>query len=252
MLCTPGVIGSTPPHLLSAEQRSQVVRPEKMYIDIGASDRATVDALGIRIGDSVLPSSEFREMAVPEVLSGKALDNRIGVSLMCETLLALAGRDHPNTVIGVGAVQEEVGLRGAGTASEIARPDVGLVLECAPADDLPGQGERQGVLGGGPQVRLFDPTTVHNRRLARFVESVADDCGIGIQLAVRRTGGTDAGAIHRSRHGVPTVVVAVPARYIHSHVSLMNWQDYRAARELVLEVILRLDAASVETFTRFD
>ena len=199
-----------------------------------------------------MPCAEFREMAVPDVLSGKALDNRIGVSLMCETLMALADRDHPNTVIGVGAVQEEIGMRGAGTASEIAGPDVGLVLECSPADDLPGESERQGSLGSGPQLRLFDPTAVPNRRLVRFVESVANDCGIEIQLAVRRTGGTDAGAIHRSRHGVPTVVVAVPARYIHSHVSLMNWQDYLAARKLVLEVIMRLDAARAEEFTRFD
>jgi endoglucanase len=248
----PGVIGSTPPHHLSPEQRKEVLGPEKMYVDIGAGNREQVEALGVRVGDSIVPASEFREMAVDHVLSGKALDNRLGVALMCETLLALGDHDHPNTVIGVGAVQEEVGMRGAGTASELARPDVAIVLECTPADDLPGQSECQAVLGGGPQIRLFDPTAISNRRLVRFVETVADECGIEIQLAVRRSGGTDAGAIHRTRDGVPSVVVGVPARYIHSHVGLFDWRDYVAARQLVLQTVLRLDSARAAAMTSFE
>jgi len=248
----PGVVGATPPHHLSAAQREQVLPIEKMYIDVGASSRAEVEKLGIRLGDPVVPRTEFREMAVDGVVGGKAMDNRVGVCLMCETLLALRDREHPNTVIGVGAVQEELGVRGAGTSSELARPDVAIVLECAPADDLPGESQPQGVLGKGPQVRLFDPTAVSNRRLVRFVEEVATECGLPIQLAVRRTGGTDAGAIHKSGHGVPTVVVAVPARYIHSHISLLQWKDYLTAAKLVLELALRLDADRVASFTRFD
>jgi endoglucanase len=191
-------------------------------------------------------------MAVEGVLSGKAFDNRIGVTLMCETLLALAGQSHPNTAIGVAAVQEEIGCRGARTASSVARPDVALVLECCPADDLPGQADRQGVLGGGPQVRLYDPTAISNRRLVRLVEQVAAHSGVAIQLAVRRTGGTDASEIHRDRAGVPTVVIGVPARYIHSHVGLLQWSDYVAARRLVLELVLTLDAERVAALTRFD
>lgn len=248
----PGVVGSTPPHHLSAAQREQVLPIDKMYIDVGASSREAVQSLGIRLGDPVVPRTEFREMAVEGVVGGKAMDNRVGVCLMCDTLLTLKERKHPNTVIGVGAVQEELGLRGAGTSSKLARPDVAIVLECAPADDLPGESAPQGVLGKGPQVRLFDPTAVSNRRLVRFVEEIADRCGLPIQLAVRRTGGTDAGAIHKSALGVPTVVVGVPARYIHSHISLLQWEDYRTAARLVLELALRLDAARVASFTRFD
>jgi putative aminopeptidase FrvX len=248
----PGVIGSTPPHHLTPSEREKVLAIEKMYIDVGASSRAEVERLGVRLGDPVVPRTEFREMALAGVLSGKALDNRVGVCLMCQALLDLAERGHPNTVIGVGAVQEEMGLRGAGTSTELTRPDVAIVLECAPADDLPGASEPQGVLGRGPQVRLFDPTTISNRRLVRFVESVAEEAGVPIQLAVRRSGGTDAGAIHRSLQGVPTVVVAVPARYIHSHIGLLHWQDYVAASRLVLELAVRLDAERVDSFTAFD
>jgi endoglucanase len=248
----PGVIGATPPHFLSPEQRKQVLDADKMYVDIGASERAQVEALGVRVGDPVVPAAEFREMAVDHVLGGKALDNRLGVALMCEMLLALRNRDHPNTVIGVGAVQEEIGMRGAGTASELARPDVAIILECTPADDVPGQAQRQAALGRGPQIRLFDPTAVSNRRLVAFVESVAAECGIDIQLAVRRSGGTDAGSIQRSRAGVPTVVVGVPARYIHSHFGLFDWRDYEASRQLVLEVVLHLDAARASRLTHFE
>lgn len=248
----PGVIGSTPPHFLSAESRNELLSLEKMYVDVGASNGEQASELGVRIGDPVVPVAEFRQMSVEHVFSGKALDNRLGVALMCEALRALGSHTHPNTVIGVGAVQEEVGLRGAGTSSELSRPDVAVVLECTPADDLPGQTDRQAVLGRGPQIRLFDPTAISNRRLVRFVESVAADAGIAIQLAVRRSGGTDAGTIHRTRDGVPTVVIGVPARYIHSHVGLFDRRDFDAARSLVLETVLRLDAARATELTRFD
>ncbi len=248
----PGVIGSTPPHFLTAEERKTVLEPERMYIDVGASERVQVERLGIRVGDPVVPAAEFREMAIAGVISGKALDNRVGVALMCETLAALGDGEHPNTLIGIAAVQEEVGLRGAGTAAELARPDVALVLECAPADDLPGRERGQAALGRGPQIRHFDPTAISNRRLVRFVEDVAAERGIPIQSAVRRSGGTDAGAIHRSRTGVPTVVIGIPGRYIHSHVTLIQWDDYVGARRLVLELVTRLDRSTVEQFTRFE
>jgi endoglucanase len=247
----PGVIGSKPPHFLGESERDKVLKPDAMYIDVGASGREQVEALGIRVGDAIVPDAEFRDLAVEGVVSGKAFDNRSGVALMCEALAALADRPHPNTVIGVGAVQEELGGRGAGTAAQMARPDVALVLECSPADDLPGQKVRQAALGGGPQIRHFDPTAISNRRLVRFVEQVAHETGIDVQMAVRRTGGTDAGQIHRVHHGIPTVVIAVPARYIHSHVSILQMADYRAALELVVELVVRLDSSRVQEFTDF-
>ncbi len=248
----PAVVGAKPPHFLEAGERKRVQELDEMMLDVGASSEAEVDGLGIRVGDPVVPDSPFREMSVPGVLSAKAFDNRAGVGLMCETLRQLAEIDHPNTVIGVGAVQEELGCRGAGTASHLAEPDVAVVLECAPADDMPGTATRQAVLGKGPQVRWFDPTAVSSRRLVRHVEQIASQNEIPIQLAVRRTGGTDASTIHRSGAGVPTVVISVPARYIHTHVSLLQWSDYVAASRLIASVITSLDADAVAALTRFD
>jgi len=103
------------------------------------------------------------------------------------------------------------------------------------------------------QTRAPDLTLLESelQTLSERLHQVAAELDIEIQLAVRRTGGTDAGAIHRSRDGVPTVVLGVPARYIHSHASLLHWQDYLAARRLALEVVVRLDGPTVEELTRF-
>ena len=247
----PGVIGSTPPHFLAADQRDKVIGIDKMYVDVGASDSAAVQALGIRLGDAVVPKTDFLPFPVPGVLSGKAFDNRAGVGLMCEVLLALRGKAHPNTVIGVGSVQEEVGCRGGGTSSTLSSPDVAVVLEATPADDLPGFEDRQAVLGKGPQIRLFDPTAISNRRLVQKVLEVAERHDIPVQQAVRRTGGTDAKTIHGHGSGVPTVVIGVPSRYIHTHVSLLQWDDYCAARNLVLELVLALDLETVSSLVDF-
>jgi endoglucanase len=248
----PGVIGAKPVHFLSSEEKRSLTSIEKMFIDIGAGSREEASGLGVRVGDPVSPHSEFLPFKNPRVLSSKAFDNRVGVGLMIESL-RLLGSDHPNTVCGVGAVQEEVGCRGAGTAASVIDPDVALILEGSPADDLPGGagGQRQSILGKGPQLRYFDPTAISNRSFARLVEEVARAEGIPLQIAVRRGGGTDAKSIGVHGRGVPTVVLAVPARYIHSHVSLIHLDDYEAARRLVVAVLRRLDAATVAGLVEF-
>jgi len=247
-----GVVGSKPPHFLSPEERRGVLPIEKLFIDIGAAGRDEAEGFGVRVGDPVVPHCEFRPLANPSILSSKAFDNRAGVALMIEVLLDL-GMDHPGTVFGVGAVQEEVGCRGAGTAAEIVDPDIALVLEGTPADDTPGfpPSQRQAILGRGPQLRFYDPTAISNRGFTRLVEETAAHERIPIQLAVRRSGGTDAKTISTHRRGVPTVVIGVPARYIHTHVSFIHLDDYEAAKRLVLAVIRRLDRATVESMVAF-
>ncbi len=248
----PGIIGSKPPHFLSSQERKQVVPLDKLYIDVGASSAEEVAELGVRVGDPVVPRTEFQPMANPRVLSSKAFDNRVGVALMIEALRCL-GDDHPNTVFGVGSVQEEVGCRGAGTAASLIEPDAALVLEGTPADDLPGnvEAQQQAAMGKGPQLRFFDPSAISNRNFARLVEKIASGEGIPLQLAVRRSGGTDARAISVHGRGVPTVVVGVPARYIHTHVSLIHLDDYQAAMRLILAVLRRLDGRAVERLVTF-
>jgi len=250
-----GVIGSKPPHLLSSGEREKVLPIESLFIDVGAENAADVrERFGIALGDRIVPESPFTPMYNPDYLLCKAFDDRAGVALgvqACERLRDLA---HPNTVCFLGTVQEEVGVRGAKTACADSGADVAIVLEGTPADDFPGisADDRQGVPGKGVQIRLMDPSAIMNRKLVDLAAATADDCGIRTQLAVRRSGGTDARELQAKGSGVPTVVLGVPARYIHSHNSIIHIDDYLAGLELAVHLAVRLDAPTVHGLTQFD
>lgn len=242
-----GIIGSTPPHLLSAGSRDKVMDIRDLYIDIGAeSAEQAMEQYGVKPGCPIAPYGPFMPMSNPKLFSAKAFDNRVGVGLVIETLQQLS--DHPNTVIGTGSVQEEIGLRGARTVTVATEPDVAIVLEGSPADDLPGANSDtlQGKLGGGVQIRLYDPSMIANPRLTELAIETATAHQIPHQIAVRTSGGTDAGAIHQIGRGVPSIVLGVPARYVHSHVSIINIDDYCATLELLLHLIPQLDASTVD------
>ena len=242
----PGVIGAIPPHLLGAGSREKVMEIQSLFIDIGAeSDNQASDEFGVVPGCPIVPYGPFMPMKNPKLFSAKAFDNRVGVALVIQALLKLG--KHPNTVIGAGSAQEEVGLRGARTVAQIVQPDVAIVLEGPPADDTPGTDSDavQGKLGGGVQIRLYDPTMIPNPRLCEFVIETAKSHQIPHQLAVRQSGGTDAGSIHQVGRGVPSIVLGVPARYVHSHVSIINSDDYLAALDLLLHLVPKLDENTV-------
>ena len=175
---------------------------------------------------------------------GKAFDNRAGLSVMIEAFKKLCREGHPNTLIAAATVQEEVGTRGARTAGVAMQPDCVIVLEGPPADDTPGFAvtDSQGALGGGVQT---------NPRLAALAEKTALDAGIPFQLTVRRSGGTDAAALHLSGKGVPTIVLGIPTRYIHAHNGVLDLRDYRAAVELTVALARSLDQEAVEALTHY-
>ncbi len=249
-----GVIISTPVHFLKSDQRKRVLPLKEMYIDVGAADAAEVqEGFGIQLGDPIVPQTTFERLANPDLMLGKAFDNRIGVATMILGMQALKGKSHPNTIYAAGTVQEEVGCRGAGPAARLIAPDVAIVLEGPPADDTPGNNpaEAQGALGQGVQMRLLDPTALMNRQLTQFVKDTAAAEKIPLQIAVRRSGGTDAKSIHLSGIGVPSVVLGVPARYIHSHNSMVDVNDLLAAAKLLTALLRRLDRKTVASFTDF-
>ncbi len=250
-----GVVGSTPPHFLSDAEKSKVLAIEHLFVDLGARNRKEVEeTMGVRVGDPVVPDTEFTPVSDGDWLLAKAFDNRVGVGVVIQTLQQLRGpHESPNTLLGVATVQEEVGCRGAETAARLAQPDVALVIEGTPADDTPGNpaGSQQGAIGGGPQIRVMDPTALMNTRLVDFVRDVATEKGIPHQTAVRRSGGTDAKSFTTSGLGIPCVVIGVPARYIHSHNSMIHLDDYLATVTLVTEVVKRLGRSEVAELTDF-
>lgn len=246
-----GVIGARPPHLLTQEERGKVVAKKDMYIDIGASSREEVEAAGVRQGDPVAPRADFVPLANGKTYLSKAFDDRVGVALMVSALQALQGQEHPNTVYAAATVMEEVGLRGATTSVRSIDPDVALVLESDIAGDVPGiSPEESSVkLGGGPTLLIYEGRMIPSLALRRLISDTAAELGIPVQISYVEGGSTDGAVIHLHNIGVPTAVLAVAARHIHSHSSIIHREDYDQAVRLLAAVIQRLDAETVRRLT---
>lgn len=246
-----GVIGAKPPHLLPADERSKVVQKKDMYIDIGATSQEEVEAAGVRSGDPVVPRADFVPLATQKTYLSKAFDDRVGVGLVISALDALKETPLPNAVYGVASVQEEVGLRGATTSVWAVDPDVAIVLESDIAGDVPGiKPEESSVkLGAGPSLLGYDARMIPNLKLRSLVSQVAQTENIPLQESYMEGGATDGGVIHLHNTGVPTVVLAVPARHIHSHSSIIHRDDYDNAVKLIAALVQKLDAATVAALT---
>lgn len=239
-----GVVGSKPPHILEKEERERIVQKKDMFIDVGAASREEAFSFGIRPGDAVVPWALCQQMRNDRLLLGKAWDDRVGCAMMVAVVEELSRTEHPNTVYAVGTVQEEVGCRGAITSSHVVEPDVGLILEVAIATDTPGlkDFEPQCRLGRGPAVVIFDASMIPNAVLRDVVLSVAESEGIPIQFNSMAGGATDGGKIHVHARGVPSLVIGVPTRYIHSHEGIIDLEDFQNAVKLLVATIKRIDA----------
>ncbi|MGG1686132.1 MULTISPECIES: M42 family metallopeptidase [Bacillales] len=243
-----GVIGSKPPHILPPEQRKKSVDKKDMFIDIGASSREEAMEWGVKPGDSVVPVCEFTVMNNEKMLMAKAWDNRIGCAIAIEVLRKLKGEEHPNTVYGVGTVQEEVGLRGATTATNMIKPDIGFAVDVGIAGDTPGVSDKdaQSKMGKGPQIIMYDASMVGHKGLRDFVTDTADENNIPYQFDSIAGGGTDSGKIHLTANGVPALSITIATRYIHTHAAILHRDDFENAVNLIVEVIKKLDADTVK------
>jgi len=234
-----GVVGTMPPHIQSADERRVPPSVENLFLDIAALERADVAARGIRIGDSVTPAVAFSRLAA-DAVCGKAFDDRVGCALLIEIFDELARRPRlPHDVVGVFSTFEELNGRVAMVAAYGVAPTMALVLEATVAADVPGVPEARCPtrLGFGPALTLMDRTTHCHPRLVRALEECAERLKISYQFKRPVFGGTDAARIHTTRAGVPTAIVSVPCRYIHSPHSIMRVSDYEATRRLVLEFV---------------
>lgn len=243
-----GVIGSKPPHVLTAEARKKPYEIKDMFIDIGASSKEEAEEFGVKPGDSVVPYFEFTQMRNEKMLMAKAWDNRIGLAIAIEILRQLKGTNHPNIVYGAGCVQEEVGLRGAKTATHLVQPDIGFAVDVGIAGDTPGISahEADSKLGKGPQIVLYDASMVSHKGLRDLVTQTADEEDIPYQFTSIAAGGTDAGSMHLTGNGVPSLPITIATRYIHSHAAILHRDDFENAVKLIVAVIKKLDADRVK------
>ncbi|QBP40622.1 M42 family metallopeptidase [Paenisporosarcina antarctica] len=241
-----GVIGSIPPHLLSDEVRNKPMDIKNMLIDIGADDLVDAKKIGIRPGQQIVPICPFTPMANNKKILAKAWDNRYGCGLAIELLKELKDEKLPNTLYSGANVMEEVGLRGAQTAATLINPDLFFALDASPANDMSGSKTEFGQLGEGTLLRIFDRSMITHRGMREFVLDTAETNNIPYQYFISQ-GGTDAGRVHMTNEGVPSAVVGICSRYIHTAGSIIHTDDYAAAKELIVKLVRSADKTTLET-----
>jgi putative aminopeptidase FrvX len=244
-----GVVGSKPPHELQEDERRKVMELKDMFIDIGATSYFDVKKrLGIRAGDPIIPEADFSVMSNDRLYLAKALDNRVGCALVVDALRKLSKTPHPNAVYGVATTMEEVGLRGAQTSVASVKPQVAIALDVGIAHDTPGsQADGDEKLGGGVGILVYDASMIPNVKLKNLAIDICEKQKIPYHLGTVERGGTDAGRFHIYDTGVPSLVIFIPTRYIHSHSTIMDRKDYDAAVKLLVELSKRLDRKTVES-----
>ena len=241
-----GVIGSIPPHLLSDAVRNKPMDIKNMLIDIGADDKEDAEKIGIRPGQQIIPVSPFTPMANGKKILAKAWDNRYGCGLAIELLKELHGEKLPNNLYSGANVMEEVGLRGAAAAATMINPDLFFALDASPANDASGDKNEFGQLGKGTLLRIFDGSMVTHRGMREFILDMAETHNIPYQYFIS-PGGTDAGRVHMSNEGVPSAVIGICSRYIHTSGSIIHTDDYAAAKELLVKLVKACDKTTLAT-----
>ena len=229
-----GVIGSKPIHILEEEERKKVPKIKDLFIDLGLKKDEVLEI--VKPGDFVTLDRNFKELN-DQIITAKALDDRAGVYVMIESLKRV--KDWEIDIYAVATVQEEVGLRGATVSSFSVEPDAGIALDVTIASDLPGTKEEEMVttLGGGTAISLMDSYTISNKKLVDFLRDIAEENKIKYQTDILLGGGTDAGAIQRSKSGVPVCTVSIPTRYIHSVVEMCNKEDIENSIKLMINFL---------------
>ncbi len=238
-------------HVITPAERTAVIPRESIFLDIGVKTPAEVAAMGIEPGDPVVPDAPFKVLGNNNYL-GKAWDDRIGCAVLLEAMRRLAKLPHANQVFFVATTQEEIGLRGARTASNLVRPDLGLALEGGIANDQGGHPEEtQAHLGGGPGIFLYDSSAIPNRKLVHFVEETARTNNIPLQLDLVQGYGDDSAEMQESGTGAPTLNIVTPVRYTHAHNGVANRGDFDRTVDLLVALLQHLDQTTVDRIRDF-
>jgi len=240
-------------HITPQEERTKVYPRESVFLDVGAKSAAEVEAMGLAPGDPVAPDAPFALMNGTQNYLGKAWDDRVGCAVLVEVMRRLQKTKHPNQLFYVATVQEEIGLRGAHTSSELVKPEVGIAIEAGVTRDAPGNHpeEAQELLGAGPAMFLYNTSELPNRKLVSLVRETARSAKIPLQSEMVQGYGDDSAEMQKSGGGAPTITLVVPVRFTHSHNGIINRRDFDQTVELVVALLQRLDASTVANLRSF-
>lgn len=235
-----GVFGSPSPHGKTLEERNKVIAPKDAFIDVGASNKQEVKDLGIRLGDPITPVSEFTQMVNPKNIMSKAWDDRIGAAAVVDVMRNLKGKDIDCQLYCAGTVQEEVGLRGAKTVGQMVKPDIAIAIDVTFSQDLPGsKGDVK--LGSGVALSVMDSSAIAHTGLLKVLEGICEELDIPYEMDMIAAGGTDSGELSKVEAGVVNMTLSIPSRYMHSHRTIINTDDYDATVKLLTEFVERLN-----------
>lgn len=243
-----GVVGSKPPHILTENERKNLLKIEDMYIDLGAQSQEEVFKAGIKVGDMIVPDSAAVDMLNDDFILGKAWDDRIGCLLLIELMRKLKTEDHPNIVYAVATVQEEIGLKGAKTSATLLNPDIAFAIDTGVPGDTPGIDPIQATanLGDGPQITYMDAGMIIDKNLKLFIEKIAGKNNLIFQPEILLGGSTDAASIQLVHSGVPTTAISLATRYIHSHNSIISKKDFEIALELLYQLVMNINEDTIK------
>jgi putative aminopeptidase FrvX len=235
-----GVIGSKPVHVMKSEDKKKAIEAKDMFIDVGASSRDEATAMGVEPGVTASLDQKLAELANDRV-TGKAFDDRAGGAVLITALQRIAGMKL-TSVMGVFTVQEEVGLKGARTSAFGLNPDVGIAIDTCIPGDHPGIKKTDSAveIGKGPSITVMDAGgrgVITHPRVLEWLCETAKAKGIPYQMDITESGTTDASAISLTREGIPSGVISVATRYIHTPVEVLSLKDLAQTADLVVEAI---------------
>lgn len=245
-----GCFSVMPPHFLPESARSKPISIENMIIDVGASSKDEVLAMGIDYGNSIVIDGSFEIINNNKVLA-KALDNRVGCALSVSLLEELSKLDLDYDLYIGANVQEEVGLRGAEVSANWIKPDFCVVLECSPSTDLFVNNNVNGKLGEGVLIRFHDRGMLPNKKLLKDFKQICVNNDIKHQMFYS-LGGTDAIKIHLKDKGIPCLVTCIPGRNMHSCSSIIDMRDYQSAKESLIIFLSNLTTEQIKSYLRFN
>jgi len=237
----PGIIGAKAIHLQKQDDVYTPFKLKELTIDIGAKNKEAAEKL-VSLGEYAVFDGHYTPFG-DNLVKSKALDDRVG----CAILIELMKESYDSDMYFVFTVQEEIGTRGAKVAAYAIKPDIALVIEGTTCSDVYGSKKHNQVtnLGGGAVMTAVDNSAISDKRYFDFIMETAQKNNIKLQIKRTTMGGTDAGSIQRSTTGVKTAVLAVPCRYIHSPVCVMNQSDLESVYQLSKCVLKSIERSSL-------
>ena len=228
-----GVIGAQPPHGMTDEEKKKPIELDDLWIDAGVSGEYNPAAsIPIRPGDPIAPFGPYAPTANPRIALARNWDNRVGCAVLLRIFSELKKNKLPCTVYGAFAVQEEVGLRGAGTVAWKVDPDIAIALDVSQGFDTPGdKDESDARLGRGASILIYDRSMIPHIALRDTLSELADQHKIPYHFSTVM-GGYDTGRVHLHKDGVPSCVLGIPSRYIHGFASMVHMDDIDSAARL--------------------